>query len=59
MPAVKKSGRTVSVWRMAFGDETQFVASTRLESFAELDKGHPIGPLTMESAAYMAWNNAV
>jgi hypothetical protein len=59
VPAVKKAGRSVSTWRVAFGEETQFVNSTPLASFAELDKGHTIGQLSMERAAYTTWNNAV
>ena len=59
VPAVKKAGRAVSTWRLAFGDETQFVVSVPLASFAELDKGHTAAQLTMEPTAYTAWNRSV
>lgn len=59
VPAVKKAGRSVSTWRIAFGEETQFVISTPLTSFAELDKGHTVAQLTLEKEAYNTWNNAM
>jgi hypothetical protein len=59
VPAVKKAGRSVSTWRIAFGEETQFVISTPLASFTELDQGHTVAQLTLEKDAYNTWNNAM
>jgi hypothetical protein len=59
VPAVKKAGRAVSVWRIVMGDENQFVTSTPLASFAELDKGLSIAQLSMEPDAYVSFNNAI
>lgn len=59
VPAVKKAGRAVSVWRITLGDEAQFVTATPLASFAELDKGMSIAQLSMERDAYTVWNNAI
>lgn len=59
VPAVKKAGRAVSVWRITMGDENQFVTATPLASFAELDKGLSISQLSMERDAYLAFNQAI
>lgn len=59
VPAVKKAGRAVSVWRIVMGEENQFVTATPLASFAELDKGLSITQLSMEHDAYVAFNNAI
>ncbi|MBY0506487.1 MAG: hypothetical protein K2X03_21390 [Bryobacteraceae bacterium] len=59
LPAVKKAGQYVSVWRVALGDDLQYVITTPLESYAELDKGLSVAARALEPAAYSAFNEKV